>query len=758
MEPVFDFPLHGADEPIQYIRENTYDEPIELRPSENYKGMKGVNVYIDVPTELDPYEDEVVISEQGVQCDIHIPETEIVQRLNVISEKINDIHEEYTLSKNTMDMDVVITQINNVFHNYNIDAQFNKIIDMSKTYLTDVQVNNKYVQNIEVELQQVQKKITEINITNVTNALQVTSNNVNILTRDVQALQQLMLKMFGNRFKYNKIEEKWEALEDSPVKRIRCDAASTSTQEPPETDGDIKLLPPPDDDDMDNSLNTRAVKLRRTEAKGGGVSIPTRVTVYNNAMATVDDFNTQYNMDCYGLFEMEVINEIPLLENVPIVINQNYNQGVPFTWNIFRDYIQDPDLNQDYYNPIGAVQFSITVDVPQSLPENVEHNKEVIITDSAGEIILPTSPYTTMDQVTVMPRLKNEVWSTNGVKIVDQGYCGFGISRVAVPHSVQPLTISTPDQVINAPSGTDSDGLNYVGYYPIVLDLNINNVPSTVSIPTTNSYSISDYNNSQDPVTNYVGFSSVICNNYTGYDVNNPITSNGTYNVPVGYSGFGPITFSYERDDIFSSINVNSNGYGFTPTYNSTAVAYPAVDLSYNLSSSASYSLFTLDYGKVFSGGKCYASGRLLFEKNKREILLATLKPSSSCSNQSDPFIRTASFTAATGKNYVYLGDVFCCGYANYNNYDGYIVVVWPFDIHIKNNKGVDIVGFNDVNIMYGVKGGGSSSSNYINVSTELTNVKVTNTDYVSYVSDSFNLNIYKLYTVPWTDGINFTS
>lgn len=719
--------------------------------------MKGINVYVDVPTELEPYDDEVVVSEAGVQCDIHIPDTEIVESLNVISQKINDIHEEYTLSKNTMDLDVVITQINNVFNNYQIDAQFNKIIDMSKTYLTDVQVNNKYVQNIEVELQQVQKKITEINITNVTNALQVTSNNVNILTKDVQALQQLMLKMFGNRYRYNKLEEKWETLEDSPVKRIRCDAASTSTQEPPETDGDIKMLPPPEPENENESvLNTRAVKLRRTETKGGGVSIPTRIMLYNNAMATVDEFNTQYSMDCYGLFEMEVINEIPLLENVPIVINQNYNQGVPFTWNILRDYIQDPDLNQDNYNPIGAMQFSITVDVPQTLPENVEHNKEAVITSYAGEVIQPTSPYTTMDQVTVVPRLENTVWSTNGVKFASSGFCGFGVSRVAVPCSVQPLTISSPDQVINAPSGTDSDGLNYVGYYPITMNININNVPSTVSIPTSASYSISDYNNSQDPVTNYVGFSSVICNNYTGYDVNNPITSNGTYNIPTGYSGFGPITVSYERGDIFSSINVNSNGHGFPGSYNGTTDVYPAVDLSYDLSSPTSYSSFTLQYGKVFSGGRCYASGRLLFEKNKREILLATLKPYDSASSQSDPFVQTTSFTAATGKTYVYLGGVFCCGYGS--NYSGTTVVVWPFDIHIKNTKGEDIIGFNDVNIMYGVQGGGSSSSNYINVSTEIYNNRVTATDYVSSVPSTLNLNIYKLYTVPWTDGINFTS
>ena len=519
--------------------------------------MKGVNLYIDVPTEIEPYDDEVVVSEAGIQCDIHIPDTEIVESLNVISQKINDIHEEYTLSKNTMDLDVVITQINNVFNNYQIDAQFNKIIDMSKTYLTDVQVNNKYVQNIEVELQQVQKKITEINITNVTNALQVTSNNVNILTKDVQALQQLMLKMFGNRFKYNKIEEKWEALEDSPVKRIRCDAASTSTEEPPETDGDIKMLPPPEPENENESiLNMRAVKLRRTETKGGGVSIPTRVMLYNNAMATVDEFNTQYSMDCYGLFEMEVINEIPLLENVPIVINQNYNQGVPFTWNILRDYIQDPDLNQDNYNPIGAMQFSITVDVPQTLPENVEHNKEAVITSYAGEVIQPTSPYTTMDQVTVVPRLENSVWSTNGVKFASSGFCGFGVSRVAVPCSVQPLTISYPDQVIDAPSGTDSDGLNYVGYYPITMNININNVPNTVSIPTSASYSISDYNNAQDPVTNYVGFSSVICNNYTGYDSNNPITQNGSYSIPSGYSGYGSFNVNVPLEFNVTKFNI----------------------------------------------------------------------------------------------------------------------------------------------------------------------------------------------------------
>ena len=534
--------------------------------------MKGINVFVDVPTEIEPYDDEVVVSEAGIQCDIRIPDTEIVESLNVISQKINDIHEEYTLSKNNMDLDVVITQINNVFNNYQIDAQFNKIIDMSKTYLTDVKVNNKYVKNIQVELQQVQKKITEINITNVTNALQVTSNNVNILTKDVQALQQLMIKMFGNRYRYNKLEEKWETLEDSPVKRIRVDAASTSTQEPPETDGDIKMLPPPESESEGESvLNKRAVKLRRTETKGGGVSIPTRVMLYNNVMATVDEFNTQYSMDCYGLFEMEVINEIPLLENVPIVINQNYNQGVPFTWNILRDYIQDPDLNQDNYNPIGAMQFSITVDVPQTLPENVEHNKEAVITSYAGEVIQPTSPYTTMDQVTVVPRLENTVWSTNGVKFATSGFCGFGVSRVAVPCSVQPLTISSPDQVINAPSGTDSDGLNYVGYYPITMNINIDTVPTTVSIPTSSSYSISDYNNSQIPITNYVGFTSVICNNYTGYDSNNPITQNGSYSIPSGYSGFGSFNVSVPLEFNVTKFNISFYNANYTGSSQASA-------------------------------------------------------------------------------------------------------------------------------------------------------------------------------------------
>lgn len=556
--------------------------------------MKGINVFVDVPTEIEPYDDEVVVSEAGIQCDIRIPDTEIVESLNVISQKINDIHEEYTLSKNNMDLDVVITQINNVFNNYQIDAQFNKIIDMSKTYLTDVKVNNKYVKNIQVELQQVQKKITEINITNVTNALQVTSNNVNILTKDVQALQQLMIKMFGNRYRYNKLEEKWETLEDSPVKRIRVDAASTSTQEPPETDGDIKMLPPPESESEGESvLNKRAVKLRRTETKGGGVSIPTRVMLYNNVMATVDEFNTQYSMDCYGLFEMEVINEIPLLENVPIVINQNYNQGVPFTWNILRDYIQDPDLNQDNYNPIGAMQFSITVDVPQTLPENVEHNKEAVITSYAGEVIQPTSPYTTMDQVTVVPRLENTVWSTNGVKFATSGFCGFGVSRVAVPCSVQPLTISSPDQVINAPSGTDSDGLNYVGYYPITMNINIDTVPTTVSIPTSSSYSISDYNNSQIPITNYVGFTSVICNNYTGYDSNNPITQNGSYSIPSGYSGFGSFNVSVPLEFNVTKFNISFYNANYTGSSQASA---RWEDISVNINSTNFITVADGDY------------------------------------------------------------------------------------------------------------------------------------------------------------------
>ncbi|KAG4096253.1 hypothetical protein H8356DRAFT_1043334 [Neocallimastix lanati (nom. inval.)] len=108
---------------------------------------------------------------------------------------------------------------------------------------------------------------------------------------------------------------------------------NVTTEEPVDMNGDIKLLPSFENDNEKTNNNT---------VKGStcGGSQPSRLTVYTNDVCIVDGFNSKY----YVMFQMQVINEIPMLEIFELRILENYDT-IPFEWDIMDD-INDPILNK----------------------------------------------------------------------------------------------------------------------------------------------------------------------------------------------------------------------------------------------------------------------------------------------------------------------------------------------------------------------------------------------------------------------------
>lgn len=161
---------------------------------------------------------------------------------------------------------------------------------------------------------------------------------------------------------------------DTPNSKRKCIEASSST-EPPQP-MDVNLLENNNENNEQNNNNQNLNENMNEEVKSirlfkkmrgpvdGDVSDPVRQSFYWNDVITVDAMNEKYNKDYYGLFEVQHVTEVPMLDKVYIKITEN---NPDFVWNINNNYINtDKNIMENDpagYNPLGVREFHVEIAV-----------------------------------------------------------------------------------------------------------------------------------------------------------------------------------------------------------------------------------------------------------------------------------------------------------------------------------------------------------------------------------------------------------
>ena len=405
-QDVRDYVEFDPNDEDEHLGEKTYIKPLtengiyHVLPIQPKLAMGEVFFDVRVPTNIVPYEDGeleidepvepgqpqpeydiegaiVRLSEQGL-----ITTPTIVQNLqgqiertqlsiNSIANVVAQIQENtYKIEKMDVDFTEVNSEINTVVNNLysQIKADFNQITNVYNTTIADVKINNDFKEEITVNMEQKIKKITEINVNNIVSSLNVVSQNQNILVSDITAIKDFLIKMYGKKFFENPVGT-WQVTMDTPNSKRKCIEASSST-EPPQP-MDTNLLENNNENNEQNNNqnvnenvnNVRSFKKMRGPVDGD-VSDPVRQSYYWNDVITVDAMNEKYNKDYYGLFEVQHVTEVPMLDRVYIKITEN---NPDFVWNIDSNYVNtDKNIMENDpagYNPLGVREFHVEIAV-----------------------------------------------------------------------------------------------------------------------------------------------------------------------------------------------------------------------------------------------------------------------------------------------------------------------------------------------------------------------------------------------------------
>ena len=407
-QDVRDYIEFDPDDENDYLGEKTYIKPLTengiyyVLPIEPKLAMGEVVFDVRIPTNIVPYEDGeleidgpedpgqpqpeydiegaiVRLTEKGL-----ITTPTIIQNLqgqiertqlsiNSVANIVAQIQENtYKIEKMDVDFTEVNSKINTVVNNLysQIKADFNQITNVYNTTIADVKINNDFKEEITVNMEKKFKKITEINVNNIVSSLNVVSENQNILVSDITAIKDFLIKMYGKKFFENPVGT-WQVTMDTPNSKRKCIEASSSI-EPPQP-MDVNLLENNNENNEQNNnsnLNenmnedVKSVRLFK-KMRGpidGDVSDPVRQSFYWNDVITVDAMNEKYNKDYYGLFEVQHVTEVPMLDKVYIKITEN---NPDFVWNINSNYINtDKNIMENDpagYNPLGVREFHIEI-------------------------------------------------------------------------------------------------------------------------------------------------------------------------------------------------------------------------------------------------------------------------------------------------------------------------------------------------------------------------------------------------------------
>ena len=405
-QDVRDYVEYDPDNGDEYMGNKTYIRPLTsngiyyVDPIEPKLAMGQVIFDVRVPTNLVPYEDGEIeveepeqpgepqpqydiegaivrLTEQGV-----ITTPTIIQNLqgqiertqvsiNNIAQVVAKIEENtYQIEKMDVDFTVVNSEINQVVNNLytKIKADFNNITNIYNTTLANVNITNEFKEEITVNMEQKIKKITEINVNNIVQSLNVVSNNQNILVSDISLIKNFLIKMYGKNFVQDPTGS-WKVTLDTPQSKRKCIEASSSKQSP--TPMDTNLLEGPSGNNNDNNNNNdknisqfQPLMKKMRGPNDQDISDPVRQSYYWNDIIKVDNMNEKYNKDYYGLFEVQHITEVPMLDTVYIKITENTPD---FVWDINTNYINTNKNNMENdpagYNPLGVRQFHVEIAV-----------------------------------------------------------------------------------------------------------------------------------------------------------------------------------------------------------------------------------------------------------------------------------------------------------------------------------------------------------------------------------------------------------
>lgn len=365
--------------------------PYEIRPKLPYVGMKGVDVYVNVPTEIKevPQETKVVLKEDGVQVDISIQDP--ANPSHTIDEVIDITG---TVNKNVIavgrqgeQLVSLVTNLNNSLNQLNRDlnnsiedlnAEFNKVGEVSTKMYDDVKATSEAVETIVENQQQIQNKITTFEPGIVTRLGNIDER----IARNTLGLRNLSLQMAGEFYDQyvddstNKRKKNYQPqihnvpTADNFVFQMPEDLKQKQKDEEEEQNGNN------DNNNNDNNNNNndnngtnlnqnRGMIVKRFKgSRGEDVTRPLRGVYYDVQEIGIDDVNIKYNEKNYGMFDVQNVNEIRLLDIVTLNITENDND---FEWDIDNNYINTPNNTDEEYpngfNPLGVKRFKLNIDV-----------------------------------------------------------------------------------------------------------------------------------------------------------------------------------------------------------------------------------------------------------------------------------------------------------------------------------------------------------------------------------------------------------
>lgn len=540
--------------------------PYEIRPKLPYQGMKGVDVYVNVPTEIKqvPQETKVVLKEDGVQVDIPIQDP--VDPSHTIDEVLDITG---TVNKNVIavgqqgeQLVSLVTNLNNSLNQLNrelnssiddLNAEFNKVGEVTTKMYDDVKATSDAVETIIENQQQIQNKITTFEPGIVTRLGNIDER----LARNTLGLRNLSLQMAGEFYDQyaddvsNKRKKNYQPqIHNVPTSRnfvfeMPEDLKQKQKDEENQQNNQNNQNNNMEEDNNGNSSGSKGILIKRFKgSRGEDVSRPLRGVYYDVQEIGIDDVNRKYNEKNYGMFDVQNVNEIRLLDIVTLNITENDND---YEWDIVDNYIDTPtNIDQEYpngFNPLGVKRFKLNIDVqtnrlkdmneweqlstyafntnntalikydPNNLIEPQEvRNRNLVLDEYQGDgktiydpnekIFINNHKYTFAEE--------NEEYDENieGFKSVMQTTIVPIMDKITIPKITSNKTLRYSIQDFNniyslTPGSENTYRNDFVGFNSIEIPVEVNNKVVPLTATQDGLYNISDY----DPTA--IGFSSV---------------------------------------------------------------------------------------------------------------------------------------------------------------------------------------------------------------------------------------------------------
>ena len=294
--------------------------------------MRKVIVKVKVPTNQVPLQEDVDMTNEGFEVD-KVVDGVMVQVKELYDQTIQR-YEDYIIEQNNMSINNFITKYND-----EMETDYTTISELVNNMISTT-INNNFVTYIQ----------QNVNIGSVNVNIRKIMNRLNIIDMKLAGIKDLDIKMSGRLKRDN--DGQIEEVEDRMCSKKRITNNLLTDTEPSHRD-------PSSSGGSSNEplLMVRSVRMRGIDR--GDVSEPSRVLFYTDEVIDIRDLNETYHEDYFGMFDVQQINEIPMIDNVNLTITQNNPNLV---WDIVNDYI-NTSYNNDDYNPIGIRRVTLNVDV-----------------------------------------------------------------------------------------------------------------------------------------------------------------------------------------------------------------------------------------------------------------------------------------------------------------------------------------------------------------------------------------------------------